>query len=77
MQSVERVDISAITANEFRRRFRSGAGTPCVITGALKGLDPCTLEFLTAKLPAGKLPARHYGKDHFKKPKTEWKKYWR
>ena len=75
MQPVERIDISAITATEFRQRFRSGEGTPCILTGALQGLDSCTLEFLTGKLPDAKLSARYYGKDHFKKPKTEWKKY--
>jgi lysine-specific demethylase 8/hypoxia-inducible factor 1-alpha inhibitor (HIF hydroxylase) len=55
--------------------YRSGVGRPVVITGTMEGLPPCTLEWLAAQLPAEKLPARLYGKDHFKKPKTEWKKY--
>jgi Cupin-like domain len=75
MQPIERIHISQITPKEFAARYRSGEGRPVVITGALDGLPPCTPEWLTEKLPAGKLPARFYGKDHFKKPKTEWKKY--
>src|SRR5689334_23011598 len=75
MQPVERIDITELYATEFRRRFQSGEGVPCIITGALNGLAPFSAEFLTATLPDAKLPARHYGKDHFKKPKTEWKTY--
>jgi hypothetical protein len=75
MQSVDRIDISQIAPKDFAARYRSGEGRPVVITGALDGLPPCTLEWLTAQLPAEKLPARFYGKDHFNKPKTEWKKY--
>jgi hypothetical protein len=75
MQSIDRIDISNISPGEFAAKYRSGEGRPVVITGAFAGLPPCTLEWITGQLPAAKLPARFYGKDHFKKPKTEWKKY--
>lgn len=73
--AVERIDIGAIEPREFAARYRSGEGRPAVITGALDPLPPCTLAWLTAHLPDAPLPARHYGRDHFSKPKSEWKKY--
>lgn len=75
MQAVDRIDISGIDPARFAATYRSGEGRPVVITGALRDLPPCTLEWITAMLPATPLPARLYGKDHFKKPKSEWKKY--
>jgi len=75
MNALERVDISDISAQEFARIYRSGEGRPVVVTGALAGLESCSLEWIQAMLPPEKFPARHYGPDHFAKPKTEWKKY--
>jgi lysine-specific demethylase 8/hypoxia-inducible factor 1-alpha inhibitor (HIF hydroxylase) len=75
MEAIERIHISEIKPEEFAAKYRSGEGRPVVITDALDGIPPCTLEWLTAQLPAATLPARFYGKDHFKKPKAEWKKY--
>ncbi len=75
MQAVDRIDISSIDPAHFAATYRSGEGRPVVITGALADLPSCTLEWITAMLPAAPLPARLYGKDHFAKPKTEWKKY--
>jgi hypothetical protein len=75
MPSVDRIDISQIRREEFAATYRSGEGRPVVVTGALSGLPPCSLEWITSMLPTGTLPARFYGKDHFKKPKSEWKKY--
>lgn len=75
MQSVDRIHISQIEPREFAAKYRSGEGRPALIAGAFDGLPPCTFDWLIAKLPNEKLPARFYGKDHFKKPKTEWKKY--
>lgn len=75
MPAVDRIDISRIDPAEFAATYRSGEGRPVVITGALDGVAPCTLEWITSMLPAAPLPARFYGRDHFKKPKSEWKKY--
>ena len=75
MHQLERIHIADIKPTEFARAFRSGSGTPVLITGVLDGLDPCSLEWLQSKLPDAKLPVRYYGRDHFKKPKTEWKVY--
>jgi lysine-specific demethylase 8/hypoxia-inducible factor 1-alpha inhibitor (HIF hydroxylase) len=76
MQSLERVALADLTPKEFAGRYRTGQGCPVVISGALDGLPAATLDWIVSKLPASqKLPARFYGKDHFKKPKTEWKKY--
>ena len=75
MQSIDRIPVSSITPKEFATSYRSGEGRPVVITGALDNVPACTLEWLTAQLPAGKLQARYYGKEHFNKAKTAWKKY--
>lgn len=75
MLPLERVALTDLSPNEFAARYRTGQGRPVVITGALDGMPPATLDWISASLPASKLPARFYGKDHFKKPKTEWKKY--
>jgi len=75
MQAVDRIDLSSLQPRAFAAAYRRGEGRPAVITGALEGLPPCTLEWMTAMLPPEPLPARLYGRDHFKKPKSEWKKY--
>jgi Cupin-like domain len=72
---IERVALADLSPNEFAARYRSGEGRPVVITGVVDGLPAATPEWIVANLPAAALPARLYGKNHFKKPKTEWKKY--
>jgi hypothetical protein len=75
MQSLERVPLVDLSPATFAARYRTGQGRPVVITGALDGLPPATLDWLRSMLPDTKLPARLYGRNHFKKPKTEWRKY--
>jgi lysine-specific demethylase 8/hypoxia-inducible factor 1-alpha inhibitor (HIF hydroxylase) len=75
MPPLERVPLADLSPKEFAARYRTGQGRPVVITGALDGLPPATLEWISSTLPPSKLAARFYGKDHFQKPKSEWKKY--
>lgn len=75
MQPLERVALAELSPAEFAARYRTGQGRPVVITGALDGLPPATLDWIRSMLPPAKLPARFYGRNHFKKPKTEWRKY--
>jgi hypothetical protein len=75
MQPLERVALADLSPAEFAARYRTGQGRPVVITGALDGLPPATLDWIRSMLPAEKLPARFYGRNHFRKPKTEWRKY--
>lgn len=75
MPPVDRIAISDLEPRAFAATYRNGEGRPAVITGALEGLPECTLDWITASLPQAPLPARFYGRGHFDKPKSEWKKY--
>jgi hypothetical protein len=72
--AVERININDIDPKEFYQKFRK-RGWPVVITGALKGVPDWSAEFLAKAFGAYTWPARHYGADHFDKPKREWKRY--
>lgn len=71
---VERVDVSSLNPEIFRRQYRA-AGIPIVITGLLHGQPHWDLQFLRMQLQNEEISVRIYGSERFTLPKVEWKNY--
>lgn len=72
--TVSRIGFDTLTPTLFYRHYRK-PGRPVVITGGLAGTRDWTLDFLSQQLGDTRFLTRHYGKDHFKRPKREWAQY--
>ncbi len=68
---VPRVALAELTPARFFREFRRG-NRPVVITGALEGLEPWTLDVLAGNLGERKYPVSIFGKDYRRIPKRDW-----
>lgn len=73
-RTVDRVALADLTAAEFHRRYRA-ASRPVVITGTFPADTDWTLDYLGGQFGTSRFLARHYGKDQFKRPIIEWKRY--
>lgn len=72
--AVARTTLDTLTPDRFYRDFRARS-RPVVITGALAGAPDWNLDYLCARLGEAPYQARHYGRDHFKQAKRQWRAY--
>lgn len=73
-RSIERVDIRSVQDREFRRRFRI-PGRPVLITNCFSQVPEWNVAYLENMFDDRKYAVRYYGRENFKRAKSEWSRY--